>query len=481
MVLLCAAGSLGHVNSPHVFLAEDIGPYPAVIVLHMPPAIPGEAELQILLQDQRPDEVVEVASREIPPQGEERSHGWFAVPASPVKPGIYSTLVPLMEFGLWHIEVEVSGPRGVGTTSFPVPARVPKPRSITRWLGFTLVALTSLLTVALLQMMIGLGRDAARGREDPVAPVDTRRGRRYAALGMVAWVLFLVFIGRAWQDFDSVTRWLATSALTSELKIGNGPAAAGKALEMTLAVRGRSGDPLRNLVPDHGKMMHLIVVDEPEARHFFHLHPEMSSPSRFDFVFTPPAPGTYRLFGDILRATGETETVTTVLEVGAGDEPGELLLADPDDSYSLQPPLTERRPGRSTVEVGDGLVMRWESGEVPRIEAGAFNRLSFELLDAQERPVAALEPYGGLAGHLLVLRDDFDVFAHVYPRGTVAAHRTPPSPAEPIGSPAPAPPASLPPEASFPYGFPQPGPYRLWVQMRHAGKVYTGSFDVDVE
>ena len=464
-----------------MFLAEDVGPYPAVIVLHMPPAIPGEAELQILLQDQRPDEVVEVAIREIPPQGEEHSHGWFAMPASPVKPGIYSTFVPLMEFGLWHIEVDVRGPRGQGSTSFPVPARVPKPRSITAWLGITLVALTSLLTVCLFQMMVGLGRDSVRRTEDSVGPADARRGRRYAALGMGAWILFLVFIGRAWQDFDSVARWLATNALTSELTLANSPAAAGKPLHATLDVRGRSGDPLRNLVPDHGKMMHLIVVDEPGARHFFHLHPEMPSPSRFEFELTPPEAGTYRMFGDVLRATGETETVTAVLEVGAGGGTRDIRLHDDEDSYSVHPSLNERNPASPTAEVGEGLVMRWASGQVPRIEAGEFNRLSFELLDAAGEPVGGLDPYGGLAGHLLVLRDDFDVFAHVYPRGTVAPYRTSPSAGEPNRPPSPVVPASLAPEASFPYGFPQPGSYRLWVQMKHAGKIYTGAFDIDVE
>jgi hypothetical protein len=34
---------------------------------------------------------------------------------------------------------------------------------------------------------------------------------------------------------------------------------------------------------------------------------------------------------------------------------------------------------------------------------------------------------------------------------------------------------------TFPYGFPEPGQYRIFVQIKRAGAVVTGAFDADVK
>jgi len=39
---------------------------------------------------------------------------------------------------------------------------------------------------------------------------------------------------------------------------------------------------------------------------------------------------------------------------------------------------------------------------------------------------------------------------------------------------------SLPAEVSFPYGFPKPGLYRIFIQVKRKGKIETGVFDAKV-
>jgi hypothetical protein len=41
-------------------------------------------------------------------------------------------------------------------------------------------------------------------------------------------------------------------------------------------------------------------------------------------------------------------------------------------------------------------------------------------------------------------------------------------------------PAPIGSEVSFPYGFPRPGDYRIFVQVKRAGKIETGEFSAHV-
>jgi hypothetical protein len=94
---------------------------------------------------------------------------------------------------------------------------------------------------------------------------------------------------------------------------------------------------------------------------------------------------------------------------------------------------------------------------------------------------AALVPYMGMAGHAVIVKSDRTVFAHLHPNGSVAM------PALMLAH-APhamfAPDVTLPPSLSFPYGFPQPGDYKLFVQVRRSapdGPIETAAFDLHVE
>ena len=108
----------------------------------------------------------------------------------------------------------------------------------------------------------------------------------------------------------------------------------------------------------------------------------------------------------------------------------------------------------------------------------------------------------GMAGHAEIVNSDRSVFAHIHPDGSVAmaalelaqknsAHgnAAPNAPAgvnaggdmgrmDMSGMDMSMDPRSA--EVSFPYGFPKPGEYRLFVQMKRGGTIETGVFDTQV-
>jgi hypothetical protein len=105
-----------------------------------------------------------------------------------------------------------------------------------------------------------------------------------------------------------------------------------------------------------------------------------------------------------------------------------------------------------------------------------------------------MEPYMGMAGHAEFVRSDLSVFAHVHPAGSVSmaalelAQAGLPGGADsaqmpmsmPMSTPMPES-GPLPPEVHFPYGFPQAGDYRIFVQIKLSGRVETGVFDAHVQ
>ena len=81
-----------------------------------------------------------------------------------------------------------------------------------------------------------------------------------------------------------------------------------------------------------------------------------------------------------------------------------------------------------------------------------------------------LEPYLGMQAHAVVTRDDGSVFIHLHPMGTVSMASQGPSAMQGMQSS----------HITFPYSFPRPGHYRIWVQFKRKGQVETAAFDADV-
>jgi hypothetical protein len=248
--------------------------------------------------------------------------------------------------------------------------------------------------------------------------------------------------------------------------------------------RARAATPL---LPDHGKLMHLFMIREGDAGAFAHLHPVSIDSSAFESPIPPLPAGRYLIFADVTHESGFARTLTASVELPA---PGAAMVSDPDDAWFTGPPSDSAAP------LAGGATLTWE-GKPARITSGADAGLTFVVRE-RDGTLGRVDPYLGMSGHAVVMREDGKVYIHLHPTGTISAaalvslrERLPSdtawgtlgrrlTDAGALGSHTGHEP-SLAGTPSFPYAFPEPGAYRIWVQVRRHGKVETVQFRATVE
>jgi hypothetical protein len=502
VVILCGALLLGascayaHVGSPDVYAEGQAGPYKLSVVVRPPLVIPGVADIEVRSQTEGIDRIT-VAP--IPLTGEAAQHPPVPdVMEQPTKDGrFYTAHLWIMATGSWQIRFAASGSRGSGVLSIPFPSTAMSTRRMQAGLG----ALLTVLGVLLLVGMIGIV--GAATREAKLLPGEsvTVTGRRRAYLAMsIAFAVLVagVVLGNVW--------WRSEAARYSEyiykpLQM-NASVQDGNVLDLKLRDPGwLQQRKLDDFIPDHDHLMHLYMIRWPQMDVVFHLHPEPVATGEFRLPLPSVPAGDYRLYADVVHAIGFPETIVGDVTLGqiagrplAGDDaagtstPVGQLQSDSPASHTVPEPAALVAP-EQRFKLGDGYTMVWKNPAnlAPKTPV----EFQFELLDANGKAPADMTLYMGMLGHAAFVKTDGTVFAHIHPTGTVAMAAfmmaNPPSsssvsaagsgmkmPGMEMGG------GALPNTVGFPYGFPSPGEYRIFVQMRHGNRVETGVFDADV-
>jgi hypothetical protein len=445
LLLAAAAPLAAHVGSPDVFFEGQAGPYQLLVTIRPPQVIPGVAEIEIrsLAADVTEIHIVPLrlmAAQQLAPVPDRAR-------AAKGDPQFYTGSLWLMATGSWKVRVDVDGARGQGTLSVPVPALATRVLGMQKTVGATLIPLGLLLVFGLVavvgasvreaQLASGIRPDAARVRRARWAMLATA-----AMLGGVLWAGGEWWKSAAGDYANYVYKPLGVKASVED----------GNQLVLQLDDPGWLNRRTDDLLPDHNHLMHLYAIHLPGMDRVWHLHPERGANEVFRQALPSMPAGRYALYGDIVHANGIGETVTAQIDLP--EIHGRELAGDDASSAALDV-KANYNPGVS--ELPGGYRMSWERG------AGAIH---------------ARRPYAFVA-------TDGSVFAHVHPSGSV------PMAALGLaqGLTQPANPhaehmmmaAGLPAEVSFPYGFPKPGTYRIFVQMKRGGQVLTGAFTTKVE
>lgn len=480
LVLAGALSMSAHVGSPDVYYDGDAGPYHLSVTVRVPQVIPGIAEIQIRCADSDVRAIQIVPMRLSGPGSNLPPVPDLAQP-SKEDPQFFTGSLWLMEFGALKVRVTVDGVKGKGELSVPVPAVAQRTLGMDRPLGALLAFLMVFLAVGLIFIAGAAVREGNLAPGETPAPGRARRARVVMAITALV-VGGILFLGRAWWGAEASTYQRDVNMFkppAAETKLENGN---------RLVIRPKGQDPvwseyvkMEEVIPDHNHLMHFFLISAPGMERMWHLHPERIAGGAFAEDLPSMPAGRYQIFADIVDKDGFPWTL-----VGTVDLPeihGKALAGD--DSEWSGAGVTAPAVDSDVSPLADGGRMVWQR-ETALLKINTPMNFTFAVEDKDGKPAHDLEPYMGMAGHAEFVSKDLSVFAHIHPAGSVsmAALELARGSAEmPAGMPMAMPMAGVPlaPKVNFPYGFPRPGEYRIFVQVKRGGRVETGVFDAHVE
>lgn len=490
-LLALPSAAWAHIGSPDVFLDGHAGPYRLFVTVRPPYVIPGVADVEILATD--PD-IREIGIAPLPLTGAGARFAPVADRAerSREDPRLFTGHLWMMTAGTWQVRVSVTGGRGDGSLSVPVPTLPQATRAMSGALRAALLILMLVLCAGFISIARTMGREARLEAGETAGPEARRRGRIVGGVA-TAMVIAAVVLGNRWWGVEASNydRYVY-KALTAQASV----TPEGR---LRLDLHDPGWLPSRKLddfIADHGHLMHLFVVT-PDLDRLWHLHPDEVTTAAFEQPLPALPEGRYELFADVVHATGVSETVTAALETPevagsplAGDdsawssEASEILVAS---GFSRNTVGASLRPDvRESSPLPDGFRMVWLRDAQPLVPK-RLTMFTFRVEDAAGNPATDLELYMGMPGHAVFVRGDRRVFAHVHPAGSAAmaamelGRRSLAESSTATKAPDHAHDSGFPATVSFPYGFPEPGDYRIFVQIKRAGRVETGAFDVSVQ
>lgn len=499
-LLLLPGMCLAHVGSPDVYFDGYAGPYHLLVAIRPPSVVPGVAQIQVRCVCNDISQV-EILPLRLSGQGAQFSPTPDVAQRSSADPQVFNGNLWIMVRGGWKVQINAEGQQGKGQLAVPVSAVSFTSVGMKKTLGALLLLLGICLVAGMVSIIGAANREAPLEPRQAPGPGQKRRGRFGMAITAALIALALFGGGKWWGAEASID-----AAKSYKIPHVESSLAAGDVLQLHLEnpnVRVQAAPSgsrwnddeqiqLGDLVPDHGHLMHLFLVRTPDMKSFWHLHPGQSGIGEFAANLPSIPPGHYRVFADIVHATGFPET-----EIGEIDLPAVSGKAPASDDAGV----ADLSATEKISQLTDGYRMVWMRQDSAPFKSKQPVLFRFRIEDKNGNPAGGLENYMGMAGHAIFMRTDGQVFAHVHPAGSVSMTAaqlaqgetpgkemdmampmqhagTPPQAATSNANLSGAPSSS---EVTFPFGFSQPGEYRIFVQVKRNGHVETGSFAARVE
>ena len=481
LALMMAALLAAHVGSPDVYWSGKAGPYAIDVVIRPPQVVPGIAEILVRAPGAGIERVTvrpvywRAGSRGAPSADDAKRVEQTA--------DMYAGRLWLMAGGSYSVHVGVEGRAGRGVAVVPVAAVATGQLQLSGGLRALLVLLGTLLIAGIITAVHAAVGESQVPPGEAVPPVRRRRARVAATIA-AAIVTLLVLGGAKWWNAEA-RAYASTLYMPMRTQVFVDDSAGAPTITLRVVDTNFREGRVSALMPDHGKIAHLFLARVDSDGVLAHLHPEQVAFETLRGPLPPLPAGRYRLFADVVHESGFQRTFVDSLALAAPLAASATHL-DRDDAWYTGP-LTAVS---SAAPLGDRITLSWVGDSQPVV--GRTGALRFALRQPSGAPVM-VEPYLGMAGHAVVIRDDGKVYVHLHPSGTsamasalaftlrdrgdtmpdgrlrIAAGEMGMTPTQPLRA------------ISFPYAFPSPGRYRVWVQLRVRDSVRTAGFEVAVK
>jgi hypothetical protein len=212
------------------------------------------------------------------------------------------------------------------------------------------------------------------------------------------------------------------------------------------------GEPIKDFDIIHDKLMHLIIASSEDLSHFAHIHPKLNKETGvFSIVHTFAKAGKYKMWIDAKPKGGIQ--ILTAFPFNVEGQPVHSPTNITSDKTFVKEVMTDGQSYQVTLDF-----------QPEKLGVGMDTKMTFEIRDANGKPISNLEPLMAAGGHCVIIGADAREFLHVHPAEEVddiVSWRGGPS-------------------VSFLANFPKPGLYRAWGQFQHEGKLLTVDFTFEV-
>lgn len=404
------SADIGHLNYIYEGQAFD---NPVRVIIKTPGVVPGLADIIVKSFDQEIDQIL------VTPIVWKESNNWnpsgqgpqVAPPPDimiPIKgeQNTYQAELWLMDFGAYNIQVEFFDNGKSEIINIPVNSIANQIIPMTQTTSIILFLLM-LLLIAGLSNIITIGyRESTL---NSISDLDNLRIKKSYVVQFFSLILicFVLYFGNNWW---AVTEQAFMKNLFQPIEnqvnlVKNNQQTI---LQIKITDEAWIDGRIADFIPDHGKIMHLYLVNE-NYQQLCHLHPKRNSNdnSLFEVAIPPIEYGKYYIFIDVTLESGSNQTLKNIIEYYPENILNQnkqyFLEIDGDDSFIKENP---------------SYYFKWINSSENYYTSNEIN-LNFQMLDMNNNPVI-LEPYIQMGGHGAIIDSTGNVFIHIHPIGTIS-------------------------------------------------------------